>query len=244
MNGIFGLLFSLIFLGACVLPFWFLYKFWPSTGRMGPFRPFVAPVAFVAVLLWGFAMFHAFRHECRGRLSLQRIGALEGRPRGMEVRGWRDTFRGGYDWSDVLKGGSVDFVDEQIGTRTMRYCRMPDKFNYSTKCDSVSMEHPSLLIDVKEPRQLRWWAPALQVLEYEVREAGTGRLLARASDTLFGGGIASPFLRLLGGDQDFDRLSCRYASASIGPWRPTLSGRPGVAQYGRADINLLEAVLP
>lgn len=189
-------------------------------------------------------MFHAFRTEWGRGMSIERLDVLAQRPRGLEVRGYRDWLSRGFNWEPALQQNLVEFVDEKIGTSNMRYCRTPNRTGSSMNCGPVAGLAPTLTIDVKTPRTVVWWAPALQVMEYEVRETGTGRLLTRASDVLFGGGVASMYLRLLGADQDFDHLSCRYASTDVGPWRPSLTGRPRMAQYEAADLRLLVEALP
>jgi hypothetical protein len=78
----------------------------------------------------------------------------------------------------------------------------------------------------------------LHHLELRVVERATGRVTASATDVLFGGGIVSLYMRLLGGDQDFEYVSCGYASRDIGPWRPSLVSRPRFTQYEVADYGL------
>jgi hypothetical protein len=82
------------------------------------------------------------------------------------------------------------------------------------------------------------WALPLKQLEMRVVERATGLVTASATDVVFGKGVIGLYLRLLGRDQDFEVLSCGYASSDIGPWRPTLTSRPRFTQYKDADFAL------
>jgi energy-coupling factor transporter transmembrane protein EcfT len=83
----------------------------------------------------------------------------------------------------------------------------------------------------------RWALPPKQ-LEMRVVERATGLVTASVTDVVFGEGLIGLYLRLLGRDQDFEILSCGYASSDIGPWRPTLTSRPRFTQYKDADFAL------
>lgn len=78
-------------------------------------------------------------------------------------------------------------------------------------------------------------------LPIEVRDHRTQAVLVRATDVVFGGGLIGSFMRLFGGDQDYEFLSCGYVSPDIGPWRPSLSTRARVGHYERADTALVLA---
>lgn len=90
-----------------------------------------------------------------------------------------------------------------------------------------------------------WWRPPIYRDIIEVREKGSHLLMARATELVFGGGDLGIYMRLLGGDQDFERVSCGYISPFVGAWRPTLGSRGRLIQYQNADLwFLMKALSP
>jgi hypothetical protein len=85
-----------------------------------------------------------------------------------------------------------------------------------------------------------WWGAPISRQRMQAAERKTGRVFAEATDLVFGGGLLSWYMKLIGGDQDYQYLSCGYASADIGPWRPSLSSRPRDKQYRDADTALMD----
>ena len=90
-----------------------------------------------------------------------------------------------------------------------------------------------------------WWSPPIFKAEIQVQEGPSGTVIATATDLIIGGGLVGHYLRLFGGDQDYEYLSCGYASPNIGPWRPSLTSRPGFSQYEDADLAfVIRALTP
>ena len=109
--------------------------------------------------------------------------------------------------------------------------------------DPALLERPitDFVILMRPPAQIAsWWGAPISRQHIKAAERSTGRVMAEATDLVFGGGLLSWYMKLIGGDQDFQYLSCGYASADIGPWRPSLSSRPREKQYRDADLNLLD----
>ncbi len=73
--------------------------------------------------------------------------------------------------------------------------------------------------------------------QLEVTEQSSGRVFARASELVFGGDLHSVYMKLFGGNQDYQYLSCGYVSAEAGPWRPSSESPLRVKQYADADVN-------
>jgi hypothetical protein len=238
--GIGGLLIVAVFLALTVLPLFILGKI--GSQVLGRSFRWIAPgLALVLIAAWSFASYEQFRNECRKHGDIEGFGRLSERPNGFEVRGYREPFfHYGFSWDKALARGTVEFVDVDRG----RYCRTPDTSLYSSRCEALGSAKSSLVIEALPPQIPHWWVPPLQRREFVVREAGTQRVLARASDVLFGGGLTSMYLRLLGGDQDYQYLSCGYASKDIGPYRPSRAGRPRIGQYEAADLRLLVKAFP
>jgi hypothetical protein len=100
-----------------------------------------------------------------------------------------------------------------------------------------------LFTELAPEQESGWWSPPIYRHAIHVTEKSAVRLFAKATDLVIGGGLLSWFMRLAGGDQDYDYLSCGYASADIAPWRPTLSGRKRASQYMHADRDFVRRAL-
>jgi hypothetical protein len=239
--GIVSLVMLALFLALSVLPFLLVGAIAPRIFGVPGLRWIAPSLLAVVVGVWCIASYSRFKDECKAKHGIEGIGRLAERPAGIKIKGFREPFFGhGIAWHEALARGTVEFVDVE----EQRYCREPNSSQYSTRCEALRGAKGALIIEVLPPRAPYWWIPSLNIREYLVREASTERLMARASDVVFGGGITSMYLRLLGGDQDYDLLSCGYASPEIGPYRPSLSGRPRIMQYQNADLQLLVKAFP
>lgn len=148
--------------------------------------------------------------------------------------------------NELLEKGAFQFVEEVANASKIRqtvavegmYKNSPPR----AKSEWVPTAAAKSLYEVTElePKPVEyWWKPPIFKYDIEVKERKSAKLLARATDLVFGGGLLGTYLILLGGDQDFDRLSCGYASAEPGPWRPTLASRVRSTQYMDADLRFL-----
>lgn len=89
-----------------------------------------------------------------------------------------------------------------------------------------------------------WWKPPIYIAEFHVEEIRTKKVIARASELVFGGGLTSMFMRLLGGDQDYEFRGCGYVSKEIGLYRPTLSTRAQrMSAYQNVDQDFVTRAL-
>lgn len=154
------------------------------------------------------------------------------------------------DSSDLIERGVFKFVEwSQNSTRVRRDFAGDKQYPSSpipvktewVPIDGLRSEH--VVTESMERLADRWWKPPIHIHAIEVKEMKSGRLLAKATDLVFGGGILALYMRLLGGDQDFEYVSCGYASASVGAWRPSLASRPRFAQYKEADAAFLARAL-
>lgn len=171
------------------------------------------------------------------------LAAAHGTPVGFALVEDRSSFVGGFfNWDAAISGGAFQFVDLVYGCRCIgkkQHERQP-QFPLEARCDR-SIPSPISVHLLPTQAIGKWWLPPIYEARIEIRESRTGAVLARATDVIFGGGLIGKYMRLIGGDQDFERLSCGYASADIGPWRPSLSTRPQVREYEQADRALLLA---
>jgi len=89
-------------------------------------------------------------------------------------------------------------------------------------------------------------APLYEV-QHSIRRVSDGSVIATATDIVFGGGIIGSYLVLLGDyaveDQDAVLISCGYADADIGAWRPNNVSEPRWSKYRDADRRFAESAL-
>lgn len=81
---------------------------------------------------------------------------------------------------------------------------------------------------------------------YNIRRISDGKIIAKATDVIFGGGIIGYFLGAFGPSmdgQDNEYLSCGYASQNIGSWRPQNTSDIRWQQYADQDVNFISSVL-
>jgi hypothetical protein len=95
----------------------------------------------------------------------------------------------------------------------------------------------------------RWHSPIFRV-KYSVVAVKSGRQESAQSEYIFGGGIVGLYMHAVLGargdysDQDFQYLSCGYASRVPAAWRPRFRSNPNFENYFLADIDLLRSILP
>jgi len=207
-------------------------------GRLfGPryLRWLFAGLAIGVPVAWAFAGYDAFREGCASLPKQEFISHPENRPESIRINSKH------VDAEDLIERGVFRQVEEDFSERIVRrYAAGERKYPQSpipVVRDSVPVgqARSAYLVTESEQRLARWWNPPLFIVALTVSERDSGRELATATDLVFGGGILGEYLQIFWGDQDFDRLSCGYASPDIDAWRPTLSSRPRFAQYREAD---------
>lgn len=236
-----------IFVVLTVLPFYLLNVVGLRLGRRIGFRAlrWVLPfVGLVLVTAWSYASFSAFEKTCKSVPGITVLSRPGGEPNGFSVRGAPNRQFGGpeFNWPTALETGAFQFVDAEGG----RQCRGKKENGgypvYPTTRECDQSIRAGMVVDVLPHRSSNlWWSPPIFEAVIEVRDLESERVLAKATDLVFGGGITGQYLRLLGGDQDFERLSCGYASPGIGPWRPSLTSHPRFGEYLQADLRLIKS---
>lgn len=187
------------------------------------------------------AVGHAeFEHQCR-QVHPYRLLAKPAAPaRSILV----DQF-GQRDFADqqtfstdrVVQLGAVDFIETAIrptaGTEYMRY-RANQRPEFSDRAIS-----PVVVVLPVPTNSSRLGLFPVYHARLLLKERDSGKLLAEASETVFGGGLAGLYLRAIKRDQDQRYLACGYVSPDIGTWRPTLSSDPRYRAYGEADAKFV-----
>jgi hypothetical protein len=94
------------------------------------------------------------------------------------------------------------------------------------------------------PQQVTsWWNPPIYTSEIVVMERKSKKVIARAYDLIFGGGIVGQYLHIPKMNYDYRYLSCGFASKEIGAWRTRHGNDPRYSQYVVADTNFVSTAL-
>lgn len=236
-----------IFVALSALPFYLLHRIGAVLDRKAKnlatrwLLPFTATGLVAA---WTCASFLTFQSACEAVPGITVLSTPSNAPIGFRMREAQNGHIGnlGFNWPSILETGAFQFVDTDGGRQCIgekAHERQP-AFPITNKCDPSLRS--TMVVNVLPHRAVEdWWSPPIFDAAVEVRDSDTDQVLAKASELIFGGGLIGKYLRLLGGDQDFERLSCGFASRSIGPWRPSLTSRPRFTEYQQADLNLLKA---
>lgn len=244
--GTVNLLAIAIFVALSALPFYLLYLVGAGVGgriKCRSLRWWLPLSMFGLVAAWAYASFTTYKNACKSVPGITSFSTPRDVPIGFTVLRAKNGHVGGmeYNSSGVLETGAFHFFDAEGGRRCIGEKAREDVQVYpiTSKCDRSLRS--GLVVDILPHRaSTQWWSPPIYEAVVEVRDAYSNQVLAKGTDLIFGGGMVGTYLRLLGGDQDFERLSCGFVSPAIGPWRPTLSSRPRFAEYLQADLKLLK----
>jgi hypothetical protein len=159
----------------------------------------------------GFMVYYLERHSLPGNFSGH--PALES---------------GAFEWMEIRGKESRNLRTEFHKSRNIKHSKLNEGFksNYIFKVMPLTL--------FKEG----FFAP-IYLYKVQLTERLTGKILAEASELVFGGGILGSYMGLIEGDQDFRYHSCGYVSQKIGPWRPTLSTRPLSKGYYNTDKKFI-----
>ena len=255
---LFGIV-NLIYVVVLTAPLWILVSASVYSFRRGKGRPVVRRlsvavpvVAISCAAAWAYASHTLFVHTCRSITPVQIFSAPSVNQRGFRVEKFPaivEFTRGTPDFMQLLVGGPFEFVDD-FDYFGRRLCKKEVstgsrvRFESTHQCDHLSgLKSNYAIYGIPPKRVERWWGPPVYILTFEVMEIESRSVVARATDVLLGDSHTSRYLRLMGGDQDFKLRSCGYASTDVGPFRPSLVGRPRMSQYSAADANFILDVL-
>lgn len=234
-----------IFVVLTAMPFYLLNLIGLRLGRRIGFpamRWFIPIIGIVLIAAWGYASFSTFEKACKSVQGITVLSRPSVEPIGFTVRGApnRDFGSLEFNWPTALETGVFQLVDAEGGRR----CRGKKEiegypiFPITRECD-LSLKTGMAVNVLPHRASSLWWSPPIFEAGIEVRDLESDRILAKSTDLVFGGGLTGKYLRLLWGDQDFERLSCGFASPGIGPWRPSLTSRPRFSEYLQADLRLI-----
>lgn len=196
---------------------------------------------FLLFVAWGFASFYVFKRDCLSVPNSTFFLAPAARPMSFKVNYHnKNSFTAhSFGWPAAIESGIFEFVDTDV----RRECL--DEYHVRvSSCDRYAGISSEFTVEVlPEKRVNYWWLPPLYSVEIRITQNPSGKIIARANDLVFGGGLAGLYMRIIGNDQDYTRLSCGYASPDIGPWRPTLTSRKRFAEYQNADVAFVSNAL-
>ena len=210
-----------------------------------PLRWLPLAVVVAVPLAWWYASYSSFKDACKAvqpPIFFERPQAKAGGF--LNESGARLNF--------LVEAGEFQFVERPEGTDRIRRdfggqrARSDAPVPLKTEWGRGSASKSDYVVVRGDQRIKAWWRPPIYNYGLEVREKITGRVVAKTTDLVFGGGVAGIYLSVVnGGDQDFEHVSCGYASATIDAWRPSLVSRPRYKQYQEADLKfLVEALTP
>ena len=218
---------------------------------------------------WGWATYVVFKRDCglvpKPKVALTKPQ----RPEGFSFYNSSNFHpAGGIRWEAAMGRGYFKYVDfshpkfplKKDPAAEFDYSKYDD-FNHRRKCAGKTLSEKPKIVEVDafgscdpfkaipqaetivailpERESEYWWRPPIYELEIQVKDRSKGNVIASATDLVIGGGVVGSLLRAFGGDQDYEFLSCGYASPNIGPWRPSLTSRPRYVQYENADTNFV-----
>jgi hypothetical protein len=230
----------MVFIGASSLPFVGAYWLGKHSGIRG-LAWGAAIFAFVASVGWGLASFLAFKEDCKTIPKTVFFGPPSA---GAETNGFLQE---GYliHLDNLIETGTFQFVEQLESPRVLRRYAGPRQYDRGVWPVLKEFVGPQLIksdiviSQIAEERVKHWWRPPISIRGIQVTERKSGRVLAKAIDLVLGGGLMGTYMRFFGGDQDFEHMSCGYASNKPSPFRPTLTNRPEYQQYLDADVNFL-----
>lgn len=231
------------------------------------FRFLFPALLLLALAGWGGATYFVFKRDCGLVPKTTNASTKPPRPEGFSFYNY-STFQpaAGYRWTSAIEQGYFRYVDywyPESPPQSKRVTRLDDSMNgggiqqrlcagkilsenpkridagYSCDAFKTIPKAEAIVQILPERKSEYWWHPPIYKLEIQVKDRPNGNLIANATDLVIGGGLVGTILRFIGGDQDYGFLSCSYASANIGPWRPSLTSRPRFTQYETADTDFV-----
>jgi hypothetical protein len=141
------------------------------------------------------------------------------------------------DISLLIDNNKLTFFEVTEGFENNQYF-----IRHSKKQEQIKIAQPQsqYKILLSAPTKIaQWWLAPIYKADISIIDIAQNKPILKATDWIFGGGLTGIYLRLIGGDQDYNYLSCGYISNEIGTWRPTLSANPRQSQYLKSDSDLI-----
>jgi len=198
----------------------------------------VAPaIALVVPAAWAFASYNVFHDLCADVPPPSFQSVPMSRPSGFFLD---ETGVGQYPYlrlSFIFNRLPFEFYEYGTGQFISR--------RYSNgKSQGISQATSQYAVVFLRPNRVRyWWQPPMYFSEMVVIERNSNKILSKASDLVFGGGIIGMYLSLPKMNNDYKYLSCGFASREVGTWRPKSSSDPRFNQYLEADAKFISDAL-
>ena len=249
--GIVSLIYLVLFLAVSAMPFYVanrIGRIFDEKVRPIGLRFLFPGLLLCAVAAWTIATKVAFEQACRDLPPPAFVQSLNAKPSGFaSYVDETATSYGGKRWDRAIESGDFQFVESKYGSICAGVTRSENPKIIEVKhCQTGPRTSSGVGVHMLPLKSVGyWWLPPIFKAEIQVQEGPSGTVIATATDLIIGGGLVGHYLRLFGGDQDYEYLSCGYASPNIGPWRPSLTSRPGFSQYEDADLAfVIRALTP
>jgi len=168
------------------------------------------------------------------------------KPKGVLIRSSEYiSTRGRFSGESALQSGDFEWVETLYNSKTIRTDFYDNKGRSDSDFSDLESGFKSKYVFLVMPLEVvrdNGFAPIF-ISKVVLKEIKSGKKMAEASELVFGGGKLASYMRVSGGDQDFEYHSCGYASKTIGPWRPTLTKRPIYKAYKKADREFISRAL-
>ncbi len=241
--GLFELVARIIFIGVSLIPAFIAYYIGKSI--QVPYLRWVPLVLVITVpVAWAVMSYSMFNEGCKSGTPTIFHSSPQAKADGFLLNGNNISYpvlieRGAFQFIEV-PSNDIKFIRYSAGKKENEWSPIPINREI---VDTVFSKSRFIVTETPEQRVDYWWKPPIYTHNIEVREKDSGKLLAKATDLVFGGGITGKYMRFFRGDQDFEYLSCGYASANMDVWRPSLASRPRSKQYYEADLKFLVKAL-
>lgn len=239
-------IFSLVFLAGHVLIVALFYFILRAVGNVlsrclkVPFLGTLMPLVAVTLIgVWAYASYATFETECSRVPPPAYLARPAEKPKGyaIETASIPVFTAGSFDATIPIRDGSFRHY---TGTSALSRCIANHRGEDIAKCKDLEEEQIGYVVKVLPWEKLEyWWRPPIYRSEVRVEEIESRKIMSKASELIFGGGLVSTVMEIKGGDQDYGLLGCGYVSPQIGLYRPTLSTRPRGSLYYGADSKLI-----
>lgn len=199
----------------------------------------------VIPLLWGVVGYEKYKDMCAKSTPPQFFEKPKSKQLGyaIEYPPQRSiNVASAFDPEAAFRARTFKFIDLPNGVRK---CNLIAYLSEKESCDYyASFQSLYIVKELPWKRLDLWWHPPIYQVVFQIEDKSSGKIIASASELIFGGGLVSVLMRMQGKDQDYELLGCGYVSKDIGLYRPTLHTRVArMSSYMNVDQDFIERAL-
>ena len=234
-----------IYLAAPILVAYLAYRIGQAIGRTTGIAgiQWLLPAAVIGLpISWAVAGYVVFKGQCANVPDPSYISTPSSRPDGF-VLDDKGILQTPYHRSAFVHEQSpFQYYESSLGGGH----EAPPFFrNYSNgKTEKIHELVSEYALVLGAPQKVAyWWRPPIYVSEIVVVERRSNKVIAKAVDLIFGGGLIGDYLYMPEGNYDYRYRSCGFVSKDIGVWRTRHGNNPRYGQYVWADNNFVSTAL-